>query len=319
MSTPESIRSNPKGRLASRINKNSPANEALSPNRRQIAVTSFDLLNGAYQTASRSRLASLIILSLVLVIGAGVSINGLTARVELSSVSSELLDLKSRERDATSKFTSFSGLPEGVTEKQLLNRYDSLTSAFKKISTYSVSTFDYYGEVEYADVQISEFSMEFRTSIGKISEEKKTNESRDATSVELTKELLANIDELVENEVLVIVKATAVGDPINLARWAQSVKNSKEFSNVIVTRTNVSSTIVATAVQRGPSADIAEVFTRSKLPIAEEVKAALTDSADKKISPIQPNSPTKTGENSQNGDITNENGSNNQVAPGSKP
>jgi len=237
--------------------KATPGLEPQAGNRRQIAVTSFDLLNGSYLTTSRGRLASIVLLSIILFAVLGLGLTGLRSNLELANVNAEIATLKERQRTATSRFVATTGLPVGVSEKQLFARFEDLTNRFEKISVLNVDSLGLYSRLVAPNVFITSLNAEIKTF--------KEGDKRTPTQEQLYK----GIGELEPNEVLIEVSFTGVGtNPSVLTAWAQRVRDSNIFLNIVVVRSGNIYTITGVFVQDDAPPATLNAFARAGLPIA---------------------------------------------------
>ncbi len=257
-SAPQSAKRSNLARAGQRSRKVNPALDQQSGNRRQIAVTSFDLLNGSYLTTSRGRLASIIMLSVVMIVVLGLGLTGLRANLSLANTTAEIASLKERQRDATSRFLATTGLPEGVTEKQLIGRFEDLTNRYEEISVNSVDPLGLYPQIVAPNIFISSLQAKIKT-LG--SDEKKRTA--------LEEQLYEGISELEPNQVLVEVTFTATAaNPAVLTSWAQAVRNKEVFRSMIVTRSGNVYTVTGVFLQEDAPASILTAFARGGLPAA---------------------------------------------------
>jgi len=273
-------------RIQPRLGRSGGANtDQAAPNRRQIAVTSFDLLNGAYTTASRGRMASIIMLSIILFVLLGLGLNGLRSSLNLANVNSEIASLKERQRDATARFSASTGLPEGVSEKQLIARFQTLTNEYEKVSVQSVDVFGLYNRLVDDNVIITALS-------GDITELPTDGEKASTNAVD--KALFDGVTEVGENEVLIKITVTATSDsPAKLTGWAQQVRDRGVFRNLVVVRSANIYTLTGLLVQDEAPISITNSFAGLGLPVAVGAKPV-------KSSEEQENAGSTAGTGSEN-------------------
>jgi hypothetical protein len=257
--------------------------EQIAPNRRQIAVTSFDLLNGAYQVSSRNRRISILILGVV-ILGLGwqggqVVQNQLT----LTKIEGENLELKERQRAATARFSATTGLPEEVDEKMLFARFENLTDDLKVVSVTSASPFEVLSTITDPSISISSINTRIRTgtSLEKESEDSTTSKDSSASEAGLyDEELFAGLSELKPGEVILetTVVATA-NDVAGLTRWAQRVRDARIFANVVISRLGAVYTLTGVQVQSRTASTLFTPWSQAGLPIATGATADETADA----------------------------------------
>ena len=231
-----------------------------APNRRQIAVTSFDLLNGAYTTASRGRMASIIMLSIIMFVLLGLGLTGLRSSLNLANVNSEIASLKERQREATARFSASTGLPDGVSEKQLIARFQTLTNDYENMSLQSVDVFGLYNRLVDDNVIITALSGDI-TNLPAEGEKVSTNA--------VDKVLFDGVTEVGENEVLIKITVTATSDsPAKLTGWAQQIRDRDVFRNLVVVRSANIYTLTGLLVQDEAPVSITNSFAGLGLPVA---------------------------------------------------
>lgn len=246
--------------------------EQVAPNRRQIAVTSFDLLNGSFHTAARNRQISVFLLAAVVLGIAWQGAHALQNTIKLSEVTSEVLNLKDRQRDATARFSASSGLPEGVTEVQLFNRYELLTTNLEQVSVSSATPFIVLATVSDPTVTISSIGSRLRNVTVPTSTE--TSSTKGVVQTRES-ELLKGIKELEPGQVLVetTITATAV-DVAALTRWAQRVRDAKVFNNIVIERSGTVYTLFGVALQDQTPSSVFTPWSQAGLPILLGSKTA---------------------------------------------
>ena len=245
-----------------------------APNRRQIAVTSFDLLNGAYTTASRGRMASIIMLSIIMFVLLGLGLTGLRSSLNLANVNSEIASLKERQRDATARFSASTGLPDGVSEKQLIARFQTLTNDYENMSLQSVDVFGLYNRLVDDNVIITALS-------GDITKLPAEGEKESTNAVD--KLLFDGVTEVGENEVIIKITVTATSDsPAKLTGWAQQIRDRDVFRNLVVVRSANIYTLTGLLIQDEAPVSITNSFAGLGLPVAVGGK------------PVKSNEETKT-------------------------
>ncbi len=266
------------GRGASRTsNRGGNTLEQVAPNRRQIAVTSFDLLNGAYQVSARNRRISVILAAVVLI---GVAWQGGQAvqnRLELTEITSSVLELKERQRAATTRFSASTGLPEGITEQQLLTRYDRLTVDLKQVSVSSATPFEVLASINDPSITVSRVTTRLLSSsvLDSSKEGEESSSSNSATEDIADPALIKGLEALKAGEVLLetTVTATAV-DIAALTRWAQRVRDANIFANIVVERVGAVYTLTGVQVQSRTPNTVFTPWSQAGLPISLGTVAA---------------------------------------------
>ena len=271
------------GRGASRTsNRGGNTLEQVAPNRRQIAVTSFDLLNGAYQVSARNRKISVVLAAVVLI---GVAWQGGQAvqnRLELTEITSSVLELKERQRAATTRFSASTGLPEGITEQQLLTRYDRLTVDLKQVSVSSATPFEVLASINDPSITVSRVTTRLlNSSVLDSSEEGENAEasSSGAASDDIADQsLLKGLEALKAGEVLLETTVTATATDIAaLTRWAQRVRDANIFANIVVERVGAVYTLTGVQVQSRTPTTVFTPWSQAGLPISLGAVAAETE------------------------------------------
>ncbi len=268
------------GRGASRTsNRGGNTLEQVAPNRRQIAVTSFDLLNGAYQVSARNRKISVVLAAVVLI---GVAWQGGQAvqnRLELTEITSSVLELKERQRAATTRFSASTGLPEGITEQQLLTRYDRLTVDLKQVSVSSATPFEVLASINDPSITVSKVTTRLLNSSVLDSSEKE--EGAESSSTEKAADdiadpsLLQGLEALKVGEVLLETTVTATAaDIAALTRWAQRVRDANIFANIVVERVGAVYTLTGVQVQSRTPTTVFTPWSQAGLPISLGTEAA---------------------------------------------
>jgi hypothetical protein len=240
-------------------------------------VTSFDLLNGAYQVSARNRRISVILAAVVLI---GVAWQGGQAvqnRLELTEITSSVLELKERQRAATTRFSASTGLPEGITEQQLLTRYDRLTVDLKQVSVSSATPFEVLASINDPSITVSRVTTRLLSSsvLDSSKEGEESSSSNSATEDIADPALIKGLEALKAGEVLLetTVTATAV-DIAALTRWAQRVRDANIFANIVVERVGAVYTLTGVQVQSRTPNTVFTPWSQAGLPISLGTVAA---------------------------------------------
>lgn len=205
-------------------------------------------------------MASIVTLSLILFVLLGLGLTGLRSSLSLANVNSEIASLKERQRDATARFSASTGLPEGVSEKQLISRFQALTSEYEAVSVQSVDVFGLFNRLVNENVVITALSGEI-TTLPKDGEKKSTN------AVEAA--LFEGVTELEDGEVLIKVSVTATSSsPARLTEWAQEIRDRGLFRNLVVVRSANVYTLTGLLIQDETPISILNSFAGSGLPVA---------------------------------------------------
>ncbi len=251
-------------------NRSGNSLDQVAPNRRQIAVTSFDLLNGAYQTAARNRRISVVLLGVVIVAVAWQGGHGLQNQLKLTQIESENIELKERQRDATARFSATTGLPEGVNEQALLARFESLTDDLKTVSVSTATPFDIIATIGDPAINFSSVDTRIRTGTkldAVAGGEDGEKEADDNTMFD--EELFAGLKTLGPGEVLIETTIVATAQDIaELTRWAQRVRDAKIFANVVISRSGTVYTLIGVQVQSKTPTTLFTPWSQAGLPIA---------------------------------------------------
>lgn len=280
--TPNNARRLPglRSRGAQVSNRGGNTLEQVAPNRRQIAVTSFDLLNGAYQVTARNRKISVILLAVVIVSVAWQGGHGLQNQLKMSNLEAQTLEMKERQRMATARFSATTGLPEGVDEQMLITRYELLTANLKQVSVSTATPFDVLATINDPGVSISSVSSRIRTNtkLNADKDAKEGDEKAEEDNTMFDEELFAGLNELKAGEVVVETKVTATAINVaELTRWAQRVRDAQIFANLVISRTGTVYTLIGVQVQSRTPTTLFTPWSQAGLPIA--LGAATSDDA----------------------------------------
>jgi hypothetical protein len=245
--------------------------EQVAPNRRQIAVTSFDLLNGAYQTSARNRRISVILLAAVIIGIAWQGGHALQNQLRLSDITAVNLEMKERQRSATARFSATTGLPDGVSEQQLLSRYDQLTIDLKQVSVSTATPFEVLANINDPAITISSVGSKLRTGIT-IKGGKLTADSADSNGEKdgslFDDKLFAGLDALKPGEVVIQTTVIATAEDVaELTRWAQRVRDANIFANIVIERVGTVYTLTGVQVQSKTPMTVFTPWTQAGLPI----------------------------------------------------
>lgn len=109
----------------------SSAGQVLYGNRKEIPITSFDFLNGAYLATKRARQATFLVLGLVLMIGSWTVWGGFQARSSTTAVSEQVASLVAARQQLVSDF----GQPvNGIEIESLLAREQKLSDSLALVT-----------------------------------------------------------------------------------------------------------------------------------------------------------------------------------------
>lgn len=242
----------------------------ISANRRQIAVTSFDLLNGEYSITERNRrtLSIISIVGVIVVIFLGYQ--SVSTNLSKDQLTKKELLLNEKNREINSRFTQTSGIPEGITQKALLESYDKLEKNFEYISYVTAFPFDIIKTLRTSNIYITSVIAKIVYSKPKENEEPSKNINPD----NIPSELLANIDieKIIEEESIPIyykISATAT-TALELAEWAKRVRDAQIFNEMLIVSSGNIYTIHGIVSQNTPPQVISSSWGQASLPTKKE-------------------------------------------------
>ena len=100
-------------------------------NRKEIPLTAFDFLDGAYAATKRARLVGTIILGLVLLVASWTVFSGLQASWEVSDVRAQVEELKNSRGSLVGEFGES---VDGIPTESLLDRERTLAAGFASVT-----------------------------------------------------------------------------------------------------------------------------------------------------------------------------------------
>lgn len=100
-------------------------------NRKEIPLTAFDFLDGAYAATKRARLLGTIILGLVLLVASWTVFSGLQASWEVSDVRAQVEELKNSRGSLVGEFGKS---VDGIPTESLLDRERTLAAGFASVT-----------------------------------------------------------------------------------------------------------------------------------------------------------------------------------------
>ena len=262
--------------LRGRSNKNNSAPNVESSNRRQIAITAFDLLNGEYLYTEKNRKIFTIILAIgsftLLFLGSQTVSSVVTANEN----SKKLISLSEEQREAEMRFSQTSGIPDGITIKDLLSNFTSYENDFKFISNTTALPFDILSIIRSPDIFITSAYINLVKSPAK-SEEGEKNKKVLVNGP--PDELLSEIDFEEINKiksVVVYYKITAsASTALILAEWAKRVRDSNTFNEMIIVSAGNIYTIHGVVVQETPPEVIVNSWMQAGLPVKEKIQEVI--------------------------------------------
>jgi hypothetical protein len=122
---------NPTPQAASTALANTTASVPELANRREIPLTAFDFLNGAYNAAKRARLFTLALIAAVLLAGVYISAAALVDSFQVGDVEQQLSSL---EAERAGLLTEFGNEINGVSTQVVLDRDRSLSSGLAAVT-----------------------------------------------------------------------------------------------------------------------------------------------------------------------------------------
>jgi hypothetical protein len=251
--------------------KNEPAID--SSNRRQIAITAFDLLNGEYIYTEKNRKIFTVILAVGVITLIFLGSKTVTSIITSNENTKKLIALSEEQRTAEMRFSQTSGIPDGITIKDLLSNFTSYENDFKFISNTTALPFDILSAIRSPDIFITSAYINIIKSEGKTEE---GGEVAKKTVNSPPEELLKEIDfkEISEvGSVLVYYKITAsASTALSLAEWAKRIRDSNTFNEMIIVSAGNIYTIHGVVVQDTPPEVIVNSWTQAGLPVKEEIQ-----------------------------------------------
>lgn len=246
-------------------------------NRRQIAITAFDLLNGEYLYTEKNRRIFTIILTFGVISLLFLGSKTVTTVITANENTKKLISLSEEQRTAEMRFSQTSGIPEGITIKDLLSNFTSYENDFKFISNTTALPFDILSIIRSPDIFITSAYINIVKSVA-------NSEGGESSSAKVTvnsppKELLNEIDFEEINKVKSVViyyKINAsASTALLLAEWAKRVRDSNIFNEMIIVSAGNIYTIHGVIVQDVPPEVIVNSWTQAGLPVKEKTQESV--------------------------------------------
>lgn len=244
-----------------------------SSNRRQIAITAFDLLNGEYIYTEKNRKIFTIIIVFCIITLLFLGSKTVTSVITTNENTKKLIALSEEQREAEMRFSQTSGIPDGITIKDLLSNFTSYESDFKFISNTTALPFDILSIIRSPDIFITS------AYINLVKTSEKSEEGEKSVKVNVNsppEELLSEIDFEEINKiksVVVYYKITAsASTALLLAEWAKRIRDSNTFNEMIIVSAGNIYTIHGVVVQDTPPEVIVNSWTQAGLPVKEKIQ-----------------------------------------------
>jgi hypothetical protein len=244
-----------------------------SSNRRQIAITAFDLLNGEYIYTEKNRKIFTIIIAFSIITLLFLGSKTVTSVITTNENTKKLIALSEEQREAEMRFSQTSGIPDGITIKDLLSNFTTYESDFKFISNTTALPFDILSIIRSPDIFITS------AYINLVKTSEKSEEGEKSVKVTVNsppEELLSEIDFEEINKiksVVVYYKITAsASTALLLAEWAKRIRDSNTFNEMIIVSAGNIYTIHGVVVQDTPPEVIVNSWTQAGLPVKEEIQ-----------------------------------------------
>lgn len=244
-----------------------------SSNRRQIAITAFDLLNGEYIYTEKNRKIFTIIIAFSIITLLFLGSKTVTSVITTNENTKKLIALSEEQREAEMRFSQTSGIPDGITIKDLLSNFTSYESDFKFISNTTALPFDILSIIRSPDIFITS------AYINLVKTSEKSEEGEKSVKVTVNsppEELLSEIDFEEINKiksVVVYYKITAsASTALLLAEWAKRIRDSNTFNEMIIVSAGNIYTIHGVVVQDTPPEVIVNSWTQAGLPVKEKIQ-----------------------------------------------
>lgn len=256
-----------KSRIRNRKSKDSLT---VNTNRRNIAVTSFDLLNGEYAVTERNkRIFSIItIIGVIVLVFLGYQI--VNVNLDNNNLVANKLLLDDEKRKLEARFTQTTGIPEGITQSELISNFNSYENDFQYISYVTAFPFDLLNVLRSGNIYITSVSTKIVNSKQTDKAENKGRENPNDIPVELLSEV--DIEDIIKNESIPIyykIVATAL-TPLDLAEWAKRVRDANVFNEMTIVSSGNIYTLHGIVSQSTPPSVIAKSWSEASLPIKKE-------------------------------------------------
>lgn len=248
-------------------NKKSNDGVVVSTNRRNIAVTSFDLLNGEYAITERNkRIFSVItVIGVLMIVFLGYQV--VNVNLENNNLVANKLLLDEEKRKLEARFTQTTGIPEGITQSDLISNFNSFENDFQYISYVTAFPFDLLNVLKSNNIYITSVNTKIVYSKPKEGEESKGRENPNDIPAELLSEV--DIDDIIKNDSIPIyykIVATAL-TPLDLAEWAKRVRDANIFNEMTIVSSGNIYTVHGIVSQATPPSVIAKSWSEASLPI----------------------------------------------------
>lgn len=120
-------------------------------NRREIPVSTYDLLNNRFGDSNKARYVLIILYIMFLAVYALIMLGGFTTRVAINDVDKEMKMLSTSKQKLLSQFGSSTGL-KGVSETDLIDRAKVVSDATKAVITKQADIGTIVNEIKGKDV-----------------------------------------------------------------------------------------------------------------------------------------------------------------------
>jgi hypothetical protein len=242
----------------------------ISNNRRQISVTSFDLLNGEYANTERNRKIFSIIIVIGLLTFAFLGYQGVNITLTKNSQTAKKLLLDEELRKVESRFTQTTGIPEGITQKDLIADFDNYEKDLEFISYNTAIPFEVLTQLRSNEVYITSVNTRIVYSNPAESEEKAKLVNPNDVPLELLKDI--DIEAIKKEEgVPIYYRITATSSSaLLLAEWAKRVRDANIFNEMLIVSSGNIYTLHGISTQKTPPPTIANSWNQASLPVKKE-------------------------------------------------
>ncbi len=140
--------------------KSSKTPKVVASNRRDIPIVSFDFTNGAFAKSRKTRLISLVILGLTILVLVFVVFRAVTNLAEVSSNNSRAEQLKDAGDTIVSEYSTFSD--KGTDTMALVSKYNATTSSLSTVAYGQADVEKFFTEVlRYSSPELTVASMDY--------------------------------------------------------------------------------------------------------------------------------------------------------------
>lgn len=202
----------------------------VASNRRDIPVSSFDFTNGAYARSRKTRILSVVVLSITVLVFAIVLVSTLQNFSKASSLSNRALKVEATKQTVISEYETFSDA--GTDTLRLIGSYDTMTFALSRVA------------FNQADIELLYTDM-FTNKVPGVT----------LSAIQYNPTTAASMDTVKDKEAKPSVKVsiTVVGDSLtSTLAFVSSVNANPLLTNVLTTRTGLNATIVADILFNNP-------------------------------------------------------------------